>query len=716
MAESESSQNVEHEDEEDFFTRWIEKGMRSGLDGFSVTGELSILAGTFNVNNKTLNEDLRETLCPWLAKPGDEAPDLYALGFQEIVDLNTVNVLFDGNKSVERSEYWRLRITEALAHSRVDESYTLLYEGHMVGIGIFIFCKTELVSNFTDVRLATAPVGVLGVMGNKGAVSVRFNYHDTSFCFVAAHLSSGKGEVEARNRDYFEIIRKTTFRPAAAHAATAHGTAHGIEKPWRRVGVTAAIDMYINDHAVVVWMGDLNYRLDGERDDIIELTMKDELETLSAKDQLNMERAKRPDLFQNFCEAEITFPPTYKYEPGTTQYDAREGKKLRSPAWCDRILFYARSDVDDARIKNNRMSTVHAFSPVSSSSLRFVPSSDTVDPTMLNKGGSNGRIACLRYTADGILCSDHRPVSALLVTQIHFIDEEKEKTAKEAVLMEISRSENARMPKVDMPNRVLIFDDCEAGVPMTRYLELHNVGKTPAKWSFMSATPGRPPTPAWLTVSPQLDVCLRGEQQAISVTVCIPEEDARSAVSLKEERIEDILVVRVQGGCDFFVPIDVPVQGTLSASVASSSVRAKRQFGHVSITKGSADVLAVVSLSAASSLLEPASTVFSGLAADGSVAEEGGGLATPAPVTTDEETVTSTTHDALRVMTGHHSHRTDRSGGAQDSSDSDLEAGDEGEEGGGVDNAARALADARVSDMPVSLSVAGKVVVTPTKE
>jgi phosphatidylinositol-bisphosphatase len=527
-------------------------------------------------------------------------------------------------------------------------------------------------------------------MGNKGAVSIRFNYHDTSFCFVAAHLSSGKGEVEARNRDYFEIIRKTTFRPAAAHAATADGT-HTIEKPWRRVGITAAIDMYINDHAVVVWMGDLNYRLDGERDDIIELTMKDELETLGAKDQLNMERAKRPDLFQNFCEAEITFPPTYKYEPGTTQYDSREGKKLRSPAWCDRILFYARSDVDDTRIKNNRLSTSNAFAPFSSaSSLRFVPSSDSVDPTMLNKGGSNGRIACLRYTADGIMCSDHRPVSALLVTQIHSIDEEKEKIAKEAVLMEISRSENARMPKVDMPNRTLLFDDCEVGVPTTRYLELHNVGQAPAKWSFMSVTPGRPPTPAWLTVSPQLDVCLRGEQQAIAVTVCIPEEDARSAVSLKEERIDDILVVRVQGGCDFFVPIDVPVQGTLSASVASSSVRTKRQLGHVSITRGessSANALAVVSSAASSSsssssssALTPASTVFSCLAADGSAAEEEReGLTTSEPVTSEEDDVTSMTHDALHVMSGIRTHRTG-GGGAHDSSDSDLEA-EEGEGG-----------------------------------
>jgi hypothetical protein len=43
--------------------------------------------------------------------------------------------------------------------------------------------------------------------------------------------------------------------------------------------------------------------------------------------------------FQGFDEGELTFPPTYKYQPGTDKYETRAEKKLRTPSWCDRILY-----------------------------------------------------------------------------------------------------------------------------------------------------------------------------------------------------------------------------------------------------------------------------------------------------------------------------------------------------------------------------------------
>ena len=38
-------------------------------------------------------------------------------------------------------------------------------------------------------------------------------------------------------------------------------------------------------------------------------------------------------------EGDLSFPPTYKYLPGTLNYDRRPEKKIRPPAWCDRILY-----------------------------------------------------------------------------------------------------------------------------------------------------------------------------------------------------------------------------------------------------------------------------------------------------------------------------------------------------------------------------------------
>ena len=62
------------------------------------------------------------------------------------------------------------------------------------------------------------------------------------------------------------------------------------------------------------------------------------IDYLLSLDQLNLERAKGT-VFQGFVEGPITFPPTYKFQQGTDIYERRKEKKLRAPAWCDRVLW-----------------------------------------------------------------------------------------------------------------------------------------------------------------------------------------------------------------------------------------------------------------------------------------------------------------------------------------------------------------------------------------
>lgn len=40
----------------------------------------------------------------------------------------------------------------------------------------------------------------MGMAGNKGAVAIRLDYCDTSFCFVCAHLASGNYNGQYRLR------------------------------------------------------------------------------------------------------------------------------------------------------------------------------------------------------------------------------------------------------------------------------------------------------------------------------------------------------------------------------------------------------------------------------------------------------------------------------------------------------------------------------------
>ena len=47
--------------------------------------------------------------------------------------------------------------------------------------------------------------------GNKGAVGIRLDYMDTTYCFLTAHLAAGHANVEERNQDYHTISNGLHF-------------------------------------------------------------------------------------------------------------------------------------------------------------------------------------------------------------------------------------------------------------------------------------------------------------------------------------------------------------------------------------------------------------------------------------------------------------------------------------------------------------------------
>lgn len=74
------------------------------------------------------------------------------------------------------------------------------------------------------------------------------------------------------------------------------------------------------------WFGDLNFRLTGETtttpNDIKELIDKDRLVELMQKDQLSLIRRQGRGFVQ-LDERLPAFPPTFKFEHGTNDYDLR---------------------------------------------------------------------------------------------------------------------------------------------------------------------------------------------------------------------------------------------------------------------------------------------------------------------------------------------------------------------------------------------------------
>ncbi|CBQ72962.1 related to phosphatidylinositol phosphate phosphatase [Sporisorium reilianum SRZ2] len=277
--------------------------LNARVDEYSSSRGISIFAGTYNLNGKAPGE----SLIPWLFPDGDdEESDIFAIAFQEIVQLTPQQILMT---DPDKIRIWEAKIMETIARRPSARSrYILLRSEQLVGTALVILIKEELVNDVRLVEAATRKTGLKGMSGNKGGVAIRMDYYDTSICFVTAHFAAGHSAWEERNADYWTITR----------------------------GLSFARGKTISNHDHVIWLGDFNYRIDLTNDVVRSMAARQDLAGLYARDQLRRSK-DAGDVFPGYEEGPITFAPTYKYDNGSDQYDSSE--KQRIPAWTDRILY-----------------------------------------------------------------------------------------------------------------------------------------------------------------------------------------------------------------------------------------------------------------------------------------------------------------------------------------------------------------------------------------
>jgi hypothetical protein len=80
----------------------------------------------------------------------------------------------------------------------------------------------------------------------------------------------------------------------------------------------------------IIWLADANYRIDLENEAVRYLASAGEFDALVAADQLKNAMDSN-DVFVGYEEGPLLFPPTYRYDIGTDNYDTSE--KMRIPAW-----------------------------------------------------------------------------------------------------------------------------------------------------------------------------------------------------------------------------------------------------------------------------------------------------------------------------------------------------------------------------------------------
>lgn len=141
-----------------------------------------IAAGTYNVNGgkhfrSVVFKDIQ--LSDWLLDPHIKCQgnlvdtgytdarksipvDLYAIGFEEIVDLNAANIV---NSSTENAKAWAVELQKVLSR---DRPYVLLTYQQLVGVCLYVFVRPEHVPYIRDVAVDSVKTGLGGHTGNKG--------------------------------------------------------------------------------------------------------------------------------------------------------------------------------------------------------------------------------------------------------------------------------------------------------------------------------------------------------------------------------------------------------------------------------------------------------------------------------------------------------------------------------------------------------------------
>ncbi|KAI3964533.1 hypothetical protein MKW92_051158 [Papaver armeniacum] len=215
--------------------------------------------------------------------------------------------------------------TEIETESKKDRAkYVRIVSKQMVGIYVSIWVRRRLRRHVNNLKVSPVGVGLMGYMGNKGSVSVSMSLFQTRLCFVCSHLTSGhkEGDDQRRNSDVYEILKRTQFSSLLA--------ADQVET--------------IPSHDQIFWFGDLNYRLNMLDAEVRKLVAKKQWDGLINSDQL-IKELRSGRVFDGWNEGAIDFPPTYKYEFYSDRYvgeSPKEGEKKRSPAWCDRILWFGK--------------------------------------------------------------------------------------------------------------------------------------------------------------------------------------------------------------------------------------------------------------------------------------------------------------------------------------------------------------------------------------
>ncbi|TKA77217.1 hypothetical protein B0A55_02569 [Friedmanniomyces simplex] len=340
------------------------------------------------------------------------------------------------------------------------------------------------------------------------------------------------------------------------------------------------------------------------------------LASLLPHDELHQQMQGRKAFHDGWREGPIQFLPTYKYDAGSVGvFDSSE--KKRAPSWCDRILYRTRrdrltwesriKDEEEAKRKDEEMRASGADEAAEDEEILYDydPDADGVDvdeydeyddlaeangTSVVTKEGFEDEIELEYYTAhQRVLSSDHKPLDAVFRMKYDCVIPELKAKIHALVAKQLDQAENESRPSVtvvvDRHRDSLTeqsdedpaafsgvwFSDVRWAKAKHRYLTIANTGRASATFSFVERPVAAPQSPGiapkWINMKVNDEpaassshstpaVTLEpGETASVELEVRIFDLHTMHGLNEGLQQLDDILVLRVEGGRDHFVPV-----------------------------------------------------------------------------------------------------------------------------------------------------------------
>ena len=366
--------------------------LKSNLDDhreeFSEIEKIKLYVATWNTSStepsKISQINLDSLLIP---KDPKIVPDIYFVGFQEVVKLNATNIIITGEEKLQQilSE-WDKKVCESI--QKIGK-YKKLVIMNLVGINFFSYILEDKFDKVKNISKKIVKTGFGGTTGNKGSCVINFDYENTSFSVSCSHLVANKKNKRLKELEYILNLKLNTFyNPDKLKDKSSDQidsitqsleeimsteddiikTQSGLNQantnnnnPLQKTeSLTTNNDsLLFKDSDIWILFGDLNFRIDMEYEEFSDFIKKgNSWDKLLDYDQFVKYQLASLSSMANIQEDLIKFAPTYKYIINSDEFDYtpkndiqstnqkekenenlhKSGKK-RNPSWCDRIFY-----------------------------------------------------------------------------------------------------------------------------------------------------------------------------------------------------------------------------------------------------------------------------------------------------------------------------------------------------------------------------------------